>query len=43
MPWMGRTEEKNILKTLTANFMNNFHIGNACFPYKALEQNAKFA
>ena len=26
-----------ILKTLTANFMNNFHVGNACFPYKALE------
>ena len=33
---------KNILKTLTANFMNNFHVGNPCFPYKALEENAKF-
>ena len=29
--------QKNILKTLTANFMNNFHVGNVCFPYKALE------
>ena len=28
---------KNILKTLTANFLNNFHVGNVCFPYKALE------
>ena len=28
---------KNMLKTLTANFMNNFHVGNVCFPYKALE------
>ena len=26
-----------VLKTLTANFMNNFHVGNTCFPYKALE------
>ena len=31
---------KNILKTLTANFKNNFHVGNVCFPYKALEWNA---
>ena len=21
--------------SLTANFMNNFYVGNACFPYKA--------
>ena len=28
---------KNILKTLTANFINNFHVGNVCFRYKALE------
>ena len=28
---------KNILKTLTPNFMNNFHVGNVCFPCKALE------
>ena len=34
---------KNILKTLTANCMNNFHVGNACFPYKALEQKASFS
>ena len=27
---------KNILKTFTANIMNNFHVGNACFPYKAI-------
>ena len=31
---------KNILKTLTANFMNNFRVKNVCFPYKALEWNA---
>ena len=29
--------QKNILKMLTVNFMNNFHVGNVCFPYKALE------
>ena len=34
---------KNILKTLTANCMNNFHVGNVCFPYKALEQKASFS
>ena len=28
---------KNILETLTANFMNSFHVGNVCLPYKALE------
>ena len=28
---------KSILKTPTANFMKNFHVGNVCFPYKALE------
>ena len=28
--------KKNILKTLTEKFMNNFHVGNVCFPYKAL-------
>ena len=28
---------QNILKTLTVNFMSNFHVGNACFPYKTLE------
>ena len=28
---------KNILKTLTANFMNSFHVGNARCSYKALE------
>ena len=27
---------KKHFKTLTANFMNNFHVGNVCFPYKAL-------
>ena len=31
---------KNILKTLSVSFMDNFHVGNACFPYKALELNA---
>ena len=34
--------QKNILKTLTASFMNNFRVGNVCLPYKALEWNAKF-
>ena len=29
--------QKTFYKTLTTNFMNNFHVGNVCFPYKALE------
>ena len=29
--------QKNILKTLTVNFINNFHVGYVCFRYKALE------
>ena len=28
---------KHILKTLTANFMNNFHVRNVCYSYKAFE------
>ena len=28
---------KNTLKTLTTNLMNNFHFGNAYFPYKVFE------
>ena len=28
---------EDILKTLIANFMNNFHVRNACCSYKAFE------
>ena len=28
---------KTILKTLIANFMNNFHVRNACCSYKAFQ------
>ena len=27
---------------LIVNFMNNFHVENACCSYQAFEQNAKF-
>ena len=37
VPFILELSSKNILKSLTANFMINFHVGNACFPYKALE------
>ena len=29
--------QKHILKTLTANFMNNVHVRNVCCSYKASE------
>ena len=29
--------QKTVLKTLIANFMNTFHVGNACYTYKAFE------
>ena len=29
--------QKHILKTLTANFMNSFHVRNVCCSYKAFE------
>ena len=43
MPFIYKNEaQKKTFKNAHVNFRNNFHVGNACYPYKAFEYNAKF-